>query len=92
MMCPATPPCDTTGVHGITYTPRLAATLRASVPLFDHVWLEGIASLALAPLSHTDPLSGPLMTDPSGMTMPGSVPGEPDASVQLGVGLRVGLP
>jgi hypothetical protein len=92
MMCPAAPPCDATGVHGITYTPRLAATLHAAVPLFDGVWLEGIASLALAPLSHTDPLSGPLMTDPSGMTMPGSVPGEPEASLQLGVGVRVGLP
>jgi hypothetical protein len=92
MMCPAAPPCDSQGVHGITYTPRLAATLRASVPLFDHVWLDGIASVMAAPLSHTDPLAGPLMTDPNGMTMPGSVPGEPSGSVQLGVGVRVGLP
>jgi hypothetical protein len=80
------------GSHGITYTPRLAAMLRASLPLFDHVWLDGIASVALAPLAHTDPLMGPAMTDPNGQMSPGSVPGEPAGSVQLGVGLRVGLP
>ena len=32
------------------------------------------------------------MTDPNGMVVPGAVPGEPDASVQLGIGVRVGLP
>jgi hypothetical protein len=90
MMCAAAPPCDTVGVHSLTYTPRAAATLRASLPLFEHVWLDGIASVTVEPL-HANPVADPMM-QPANGTQPGALPNEPDGTVQLGVGLRVGLP
>jgi len=91
MMCPAVPPCDAIGVHQTSYTPRLTGALRVAVPLFEHVWLDGTASLALAPFGHSDPFPG-MMPDPSGGTNPGPIPGEPDAAAQLSVGVRVGWP
>jgi len=90
MMCMAAPPCLNAGVHEETYTPRVGASLRASVPLFAHVWLEGTAAIVLAPFGHGDPFPG--APDASGNMMPGSIPGEPAASAQLGVGVRVGVP
>ncbi|MBA2543719.1 MAG: hypothetical protein H0V17_29015, partial [Deltaproteobacteria bacterium] len=32
-----------------TFTPRLAASVRIAVPLFDRVWLDGVAGITLAP-------------------------------------------
>lgn len=90
MMCPAAPPCDQVGLHQTSYTPRLTGALRIAVPLADHVWLDGTASVALAPFGHADPFPG-MMPDPSG-TSPGMIAGEPDAAAQLSVGVRVGLP
>jgi hypothetical protein len=90
MMCPAPPPCDQVGLHQASVTPRLTGAVRIAVPLFDHVWLDGTASVMLAPFGHADPIPG-LMPDASGMT-PGVIPGEPDAAAQLSIGLRVGVP
>jgi hypothetical protein len=77
-------------LDAVTYTPRASATLRLSVPLFDHVWLEGLASVTIAPLGHRAPFAGSLAPG----TMPGmdatALPGEPWTALQLGVGLRIG--
>lgn len=89
MMCMAAPPCPAPVAHQDTYTPRLGAALRASVALFPHVWLEGTAAIVVAPFAHVDPTPG--STDASGL-MPGTLPGEPGASAQLAVGIRVGSP
>jgi len=89
MMCMPAPSCTNAGVQQATYTPRVGASLRASLPVFAHVWLEGTAAITVAPFGHGDPFPG--QTDPNGM-MPGTIPGEPAASAQLGVGVRVGLP
>ncbi len=75
-----------------TYTPRVAVALRLAVPLFDHVWLDGLASFSLAPFGHGDfapgPGDPPLNVPPKDVTLPG----EPAAALQLGVGLRMGAP
>lgn len=89
MMCMPAPTCTNAGVQQETYTPRFGASLRASLPIIAHVWLEGTAAIVVAPFGHGDPFPGP--PDANG-TMPGSVPGEPAASAQLGVGVRVGIP
>lgn len=75
-----------------TVTPRVAAALRLAVPLFEHVWLEGIASITAAPFGHAGRFTGGTSADPS--TGPNgadvALPGEPWTTLQLGVGLRVG--
>jgi hypothetical protein len=75
------------GFSATTWTPRLAASVRVSVPLFDHVWLEGTAAAQLAPGGHGAFASAP---DAAGNTL--AIPGEPGASLAFGVGLRVGAP
>jgi hypothetical protein len=78
-------------LDAVTYTPRFAAALRIAVPLFDHVWLEGLAAATLAPFGHTEPF--PPGQVPTGLNEPASdfaLPGEPVAAFQLGVGVRVG--
>jgi hypothetical protein len=79
-----------------TYTPRLAAALRIAVPLFDHVWLDGLASLTFGPFGHVGSFSSPVMPDG---TNPGNLPasalalpGEASGAIQLGVGIRIGAP
>jgi hypothetical protein len=91
---PTPPPCTDPNLqpigpafHTDTWTPRLAASVRVSVPLFEHVWLEGVASGHVAPGSKGE-LAGE--ADASGY-MP-VTPGEPGAWLTLGVGLRVGAP
>jgi hypothetical protein len=95
--CTATDP--TTGkiyvgdhLDAISYTPRVALALRVALPLFDHVWLEGLAAASLAPFGHTEPF--PPGVNPMGaMNEPASdfaLPGEPLAAFQLGVGVRIG--
>jgi hypothetical protein len=80
-----------------TYTPRLAAGVRIAVPLFDHVWLDGLASFAFAPFSHGDPFATTATgTNPDGTVGPGgmsdlfALPGESGFGFQLGLGLRIG--
>jgi hypothetical protein len=85
------------GFASATFTPRIAAALRIAIPLFDHVWLDGVASATLAPFGHSDPFA--VAPDPNGTTNPGNVPvdqlalpGEALGGLVLGVGLRVGAP
>ena len=78
--------------HAQTYSPRLAAALRFELPVADHVWLEGSAGVMLSPLAHTDPYPPNLPMQPPVPPELLVLPGEPLATVQLGVGLRVGVP
>lgn len=79
-------------LRAATLTPRAAAAVRASVPLFEHVWLEGIASVEVAPFGHHSPFAA--TRGAPGDESPASIalPGEPVTSFQLGLGLRVGMP
>jgi hypothetical protein len=99
--CPPPPPPCTSGTtttnaiyvgdhfHTATVSPRAEAGVRVTVPLFPHVWLDGIVGVTLAPFAHTD--SYPAQSVPPGVTTDQiSLPGEPLAAFQLGVGLRVG--
>lgn len=101
---PMQPPmtmCDSTGTtpgavyvgdnfSATMYTPRISAALRIAIPLFDHVWLDGLAAATAAPFGHT----GDYATSPDGTVMANTgvfpLPGDPTFGVQLGVGLRVG--
>jgi len=95
---PATMPCDPTAGQFVgdnfsatTYTPRVSAALRIAIPLFDHVWLDGLAAATVAPFGHSDDYA----PAPDGTTMNGAgfpLPGDPLFGVQLGVGLRLGAP
>lgn len=99
--CPMVPP-DCVAASGAVYvgdhfstttwTPRAAAALHVSIPLLDHVWLEGSAGFAATPFRHGDRYTFP---PPPGGTMsadPIALPGESLGSYQLGVGLRIGAP
>ncbi|MCX5746275.1 MAG: hypothetical protein NT062_27675 [Proteobacteria bacterium] len=72
------PPTTTT----TSWTPRATAAMRIAIPLFEHVWLDGMATVALAPFG------------PRAATMADGMiaPADPFATLQLGVGLRVGMP
>ena len=72
-----------------TYAPRAAAAVRLSIPLLEHVWLEGVASIAATPLRHADGFAPPAL--PNTGPVP-ALPGEPLTAYQLGVGLRIGAP
>lgn len=102
-MCVTPPPmCESTltpnasglvyvgdGLDETSYTPRLALALRVAVPLFSHVWLEGLASATFAPFGHREDYGGTATEfDPGAFP----IPGEPGRAIQLGVGLRVGAP
>jgi len=101
-MCVEPPPatCESTaGPNGLVYvgdgldessfTPRVAFALRVAVPLFRHVWLDGLASITFAPFGHREAYGeSPTPTAPGAF----AIPGEPGKSVQLGIGLRVGAP
>lgn len=79
-----------------TFTPRLAASVRIAVPLFDGVWLDGVAGIALAPFGHEDAYGTTSMVGPDGTVVPGTgefaLPGEPGSGFQIGIGIRVGAP
>jgi hypothetical protein len=83
------------GFAETSYAPRVSAALRLAIPLFEHVWLDGLAAATIAPFAHTDDYAA---TNPDGttMTMPGGagfpLPGDSTFGFQLGVGLRVGAP
>ncbi len=72
-----------------SYTPRIALALRVAIPLFRHVWLDGLASYTIAPLGHRETYGAAAPNTP---TMLFGLPGEPGTGVQLGVGIRVGAP
>jgi hypothetical protein len=101
-MCPAD---GTSSVYvgdnftATTYTPRVSAAFRIAIPLFDHVWLDGLAAATIAPFGHADDYATDAtmtMTDPN--TMPGGttgafpLPGDALFGFELGVGLRLGAP
>ena len=73
-----------------TYTPRVSAALRIAIPLFDHVWLDGLAAATAAPFGHGEDYGAAS----DGTMLPNSasfpLPGDPLLGIQLGVGLRVG--
>ena len=78
-----------------TYTPRGEAALRVSVPLFAHVWLQGLASVTLAPFGHSGSYQpAPAPTAGTTAIMPAQIalPGEPSTAIQLGIGLVLGAP
>lgn len=77
-------------LHEVSYRPRATLALRISVPLFQGVWLDGLASLVTSPFARTAPYQPKTMTGlpPELITLPG----EPRAGVLLGVGVRVGGP
>jgi hypothetical protein len=73
-----------------TVTPRISAALRIAIPLFDHVWLDGLAAATLAPFGHSDDYA---TKEADGTTMNTGaypLPGDPRLGVQLGIGLRLG--
>jgi hypothetical protein len=94
--CPpgcADPTAPPSAQHAERYTPRLAATLRLALPLFDHVWLDGLASLSVSPFAHADGFASDVPSNgPSKGVDVYALPGEPPAVIQLGVGLRIGAP
>ncbi|HEY5926723.1 MAG TPA: hypothetical protein VIV11_33785 [Kofleriaceae bacterium] len=76
-----------------TYTPRVMAALRIAVPLFDHVWLDGVAAATAAPFGHDDDYGeGQTMIGTMPNTASFPLPGDPMFGFQLGVGLRLGAP
>jgi hypothetical protein len=80
------------GFSGASVTPRASVALRVEVPLFDHVWLDGIASAMVAPFGHDGVWASHPVLDPMTMSLtdPGALPGDPTLSLQVGVGLRIG--
>lgn len=77
------------GLDESSYTPRLNVALRVAVPLFRHVWLDGLASFTFAPFGHREAYGGSSTPiDPGTFALPG----EPGTGIQLGIGLRVGAP
>ncbi|MEO7094188.1 MAG: hypothetical protein ABI175_13115 [Polyangiales bacterium] len=74
-----------------TYTPRLSVALRISIPLFRHLWLDGVAAYSLMPLGHGDAFTP--AKAPAGLTEKDiALPGEPGGGLVVGVGLRLGAP
>jgi hypothetical protein len=81
------------GLSEATYTPRLSAALRIAIPIFDHVWLDGLAAATAAPFGHSDEYgiqADGTTTNANGATFP--LPGDPILGLQLGIGLRLGAP
>jgi hypothetical protein len=74
-----------------TYTPRAKAALRIAVPLFAHVWLDGLASVTASAYAHTSAFL-PNLVPAQLTTQQVTIPGEPSALFELGIGLRVGAP
>lgn len=74
-----------------SYTPRISLGLRLSVPLFQHVWLEGVASYGLMPFAHAHAFQ-PEKTPTTTTAAQIALPGEPSSGWILGVGLRAGVP
>ncbi len=80
------------GFRASTVTPRAEAALRLAVPLASHVWLDGTLAVTFAPTGHGDPYAPTMPPPPGTNPMEITLPGEPLAAFQLGIGLRVGGP
>ena len=79
------------GFATATITPRISAALRVAIPLFDHVWLDGLAAATFAPLGHASDYAA--KEDGTAGNLPGAgypLPGDPMLGIQLGIGLRLG--
>jgi hypothetical protein len=79
------------GLDMATVTPRAEGALRVAVPLWDHVWLDGIAAVTASAFAHTSGFL-PGLVPAQLTTAQVTVPGEPVALFSLGIGLRVGAP
>ena len=98
--CPPPPamPCGTgdgafvgDNLRAASITPRGSAALRVEIPLFAHVWLDGVAALGVAPFGHAEPYAA-MRGAPGLPPAQLALPGDPLTSFQLGIGLRVGAP
>jgi hypothetical protein len=79
------------GLDVATFTPRAEGALRIAVPLWEHVWLDGIAAVTALPFAHTSSFL-PGLVPAQLSTAQVTLPGEPVALFELGIGLRVGAP
>jgi hypothetical protein len=71
-----------------TYAPRIALALRIAVPLFEHVWLDGLAGYTYAPFAHGSVFEA--AADVAIAPELIALPGEPSSGYAIGIGLRVG--
>jgi hypothetical protein len=78
-------------LHATSVTPRAAATLRLAVAITDHIYLDGIATVTLAPFGHGQ-YELPLGEAPPPGVPPEQVelPGQSIGTFELGLGLRWG--
>jgi hypothetical protein len=79
-------------MHVTSVTPRVAASLRLAVALADHLYLDGIAAVTLAPFGHGDSYGLPIGEAPPPGVAPEQValPGQSIGTFELGFGLRWG--
>jgi hypothetical protein len=74
-----------------TYAPRVSLALRVAVPVFEYVWLDGLAGVTYAPFGHAEPFAaGETMATDLAPPEQLALPGEPATGYVLGIGLRVG--
>jgi hypothetical protein len=79
-------------LHVTSVTPRAAATLRVAFAITDHLFLDGIAAVTLAPFGHSGPYGLPLGEQPPPGIAPEqlALPGQSIGTFELGLGLRWG--
>ena len=79
-------------MHITSVTPRASASLRVAVAIADHLFLDGIAAVTLAPFGHADPYGLPLGEVPPPGVPPEqlALPGQSIGTFELGLGLRWG--
>jgi len=80
------------GFRATSVTPRAAAGLRLAVPLGGALWLDGFAGAMLSPFGHTGSYALPTASaTPFGVPRDQlALPGDPLATFELGLGLRIG--
>jgi hypothetical protein len=75
--------------EAINYAPRISLALRVAVPLFEHVWLDGLVGWTYTPFAHGSAFEAEPMADP--LTPEAiALPGEPSTGFSIALGLRVG--
>ena len=80
------------GYQTATIAPRAAASIRIEIPIAQHLWLDGGASVVVAPGNHGGAFQAMPVGAPPVAQDQLALPGEPFASYQLGIGLRIGAP